>query len=200
MPLVTRLYSREAWGIQGLFVALGAVLAPLATLRFELAILQCPSEHVPRLVRLSFLNSVSAGVLVAAIGLIAGMMWRPVALEGLVATGTFGALLGAGLILTGWFATTSNIFLRLQQYSPIARARVFQSVASVTVTLAGGFAAAGPIGLMVAAIAAQGGGFFGILFTRAEICWLTCAPTDLGRRRCSELTIGTRFSYAQPPS
>lgn len=53
-PLITRIYSPEAFGIQGVFIALISVLWPLAGLRYPMAIVVARDEaEVSGLVRLS---------------------------------------------------------------------------------------------------------------------------------------------------
>lgn len=138
---------------------MAAALLPLSTLRYELAILQAPeAEEVPRLFLLTALLSVGAGAAIVVSSLALGALPELAVVEGSVPVWLFGSILGVGVTLSGLFAATSGLFLRFQDYKTIAAARLFQSVASVAVILVGGLLGAGPVGLLLSAVAAQGGG------------------------------------------
>lgn len=70
-PLITRIYSPEAFGLQGVFLALISVLWPVVALRYPMAIVVAESEaEVQGLIRLSLWIAAS---IAAAIALVIGL-------------------------------------------------------------------------------------------------------------------------------
>ncbi|PSK80413.1 O-antigen/teichoic acid export membrane protein [Limimaricola soesokkakensis] len=71
-PLITRIYSPEAFGLQGVFLSLISILSPIVALRYPMAIVTAISEcEAAKLARLSFLIAVGMSSLLG-LALIAG--------------------------------------------------------------------------------------------------------------------------------
>lgn len=88
-PLITRIYSPEVFGLQGIFLSLVSILSPLIALRYPMAIITAKTDNEAlRLARLSVLIAIS----------IAGLLWMILLLGGqslqtLIGAGGLGSLI-----------------------------------------------------------------------------------------------------------
>lgn len=88
-PLITRIYSPEVFGLQGIFLSLVSILSPLIALRYPMAIITAKTENEAlRLARLSVLIAIS----------IAGLLWTILlfggqSLQTLIGAGGLGSLI-----------------------------------------------------------------------------------------------------------
>jgi O-antigen/teichoic acid export membrane protein len=157
IPILTRLYTPEDFGVMAVFVALVAILAPLLTLRYVLAL------PLPRHDGLAMnLMALSAGLMLIigtllAIGL--ALFAEPVlALMSMEVLAPWWWLIVLALIGSGTYEMLSLWATRRRAYKAIARTQVTQSAAGAMVKIGFGAFGAGPIGLLVGQVVAQSGG------------------------------------------
>lgn len=158
MPILTRLYAPEDFGLLAVFTALVAILAPLVTLRYVLA-LPLP-RHDGTAMNLMVL---SLALLAGSSGLIALLLWA------------FGpALLGEALAPWWWLVTlgilTTALYelltfwaTRKRAYKIIATTSIWQSATGSLVMIGLGLLAVKPGGLLIGRVVSQGGGIGSLL-------------------------------------
>lgn len=172
-PVITRMYGPEAFGILGVFTAIVAMLSPVSTLTYEIAIVLPPSDNEARvLASLAFRMSVAIAVLSLVVF---GMLHRWIAMAmGSVEAAPYLMIVPIALVFTAATRTLEHWLLRR---------RNFRSISRITVTLAtsigiskvgiGAFAASTPVLLTLSAA--------GHLL-HACLLWREAAPTLLGRQ------------------
>jgi O-antigen/teichoic acid export membrane protein len=136
-PVLTRLYPPEAFGALASFGALCAMLSPMATARFELAIPLPAEESTARaLVRLSFGMAVGVslcfGVIASAAAPFVTIWFGDRTLGSVLWLLTFGVFGTATLQIMGQWA------VRQQQYGALARTKLVQASTQALVQLGGG--------------------------------------------------------------
>lgn len=157
IPVLTRLYTPEDFGVLAVFAALVAILAPLVTLRYVLAL------PLPRHDGVAMnLLALSTGLMLGGTALVALGLWLGgEALLGLVSMQVLApwwwlialAVLGSAIyeMLTLW-AT------RRRAYKVIAQTNVTQSLAGAAVKIGLGLLSIQPLGLLVGQVVAQASG------------------------------------------
>ncbi|TVR58891.1 MAG: polysaccharide biosynthesis protein [Candidatus Competibacteraceae bacterium] len=157
IPILTRLYTPEDFGVMAVFTALIALMAPLLTLRYILAV------PLPRHDGLAMnLMVLSAGLMLVtgtllAIGL--ALFAEPMlALMSMEVLAPWWWLIVLGLIGSGTYEMLSLWATRRRAYKVIAYTNVTQSAAGAVVKIAFGFFGTGPIGLLVGQVVATSGG------------------------------------------
>lgn len=157
IPVLTRLYTPEDFGVLAVFTALVAILAPLVTLRYALAL------PLPRH------DGVAMNLLVLSVVLMLGLSAGIAAL--LWIWGTSLLTLVSMEVLTPWWwlialgvlGTASYELLtmwatRARAYRVIAHTSVTQSAAGALVKIGMGLSAVQPLGLLVGQVVAQTSG------------------------------------------
>lgn len=122
-PVITRIYSPETFGLQGVFLSLVSILSPVIALRYPLAIITAETwDEALRLGRLS---------LMVAVG-VAGLMWLILLTGGQIAVSLLGAEGLGSLIL---FLPLALLCVTLQDVANFKAARqgVFRLVGLVSV-------------------------------------------------------------------
>jgi len=125
-PLITRLYGPEAFGLLGTFMALVAVLTPIAALCYPIAIvLPKKDEDAKALVKLSIYISLGIALLVTLLLLIGGD-WL-LALVGAEAISAFKFLIPLNLLFAAWLQIAQQWLIRKKQFKVKAKAAVAQA-------------------------------------------------------------------------
>jgi len=121
LPIVTRIYSPENFGVYGLFLAVFGVFASVACLRFEFAILQAPD-----LTRAGdiFWGAVLCALLLSVATLIAAIFLVDNNLYGL---GWMLLLIPPALFIHGLVQAITYLLNRERQYKAIVGIRIIQS-------------------------------------------------------------------------
>ena len=147
-PIVSRLFTPDAFGAFAVYVAVLGVLIPIASLRYEMAIPIAPDDgEAAAVFRLAGL--ILAGVVALFAG--AALLRLPVAsFLGLPATSPVPLLLPLGLLLAGLVQLTSAWAIRRRAYPGLAAARMTQGA-----TQAGAQVATGGIGIPAGLIGAD---------------------------------------------
>jgi O-antigen/teichoic acid export membrane protein len=161
IPILTRLYTPEDFGVMAVFVALVAILAPLLTLRYVLAL------PLPRHDGLAMnLMALSAGLMliigtVLAIGL--ALFAEPLlGLMSMEVMAPWWWLIVLALIGSGTYEMLSLWATRGRAYKLIARTQFTQSLAGEMVKIVMGVFGNGALGLLLGTVVARSGGI-GIL-------------------------------------
>lgn len=162
MPVLTRIYGPENFGILAVFTALVAILAPLATLRYALA-LPLP-RHDGTAMNLLVL---SLGLMTAISLLIALALWGfGTALLGLFsmeALMPWWWLVALGVLTTALYELLTLWATRKRAYRILAGTNVWQSIAGAIVMIGLGLLSFKPGGLLLGRVVSQSGGI-GSLF------------------------------------
>ena len=157
IPIVTRIYGPEDFGVLSVFTAVVLILAPLATLRYVLAL------PLPRHDGLAMnLLALTACLLVGIGGLLALALWllgEP--LFGLLSMEVLAPwwwLIVLGVLGTAAYEALTLWATRKRAYRVMAQTQVTQSVAGAGVKIALGLAGLQPLGLLIGQVVAQAGG------------------------------------------
>lgn len=122
-PLITRIYGPEAFGLLGTFMAIVAVVIPIAALAYPTAIVLPKTEGESLgLVRLSAILSLAVA-LVAAIVLWVGGGWLTAAL-GVESVAGYLFLIPAAMLFAAWLEIAQQWLIRTKGFDVIARAAV----------------------------------------------------------------------------
>lgn len=157
IPILTRLYSPEDFGVLAVFTALVAILAPLVTLRYALAL------PLPRHDGVAMnLLVLSTGLMLGLTGLFAVALWlfgAPLlALVSMQVLTPWWWLIALGVFGTAAYELLTMWATRKRAYKVIAQTNVTQSAAGALVKIGLGLAALQPLGLLVGQVVAQTGG------------------------------------------
>ena len=157
IPVLTRLYTPEDFGVLAVFAALVAILAPLVTLRYVLAL------PLPRHDGVAMnLLAVSMGLMLALSALVALVLWLGgEVLLGFVSMQVLAPwwwLIALGVLGTACYETLTLWATRRRAYKLIAQTSVTQSAAGAVVKIVLGLMSIQPLGLMVGQVVAQAGG------------------------------------------
>ena len=157
VPILTRLYTPEDFGVVAVFVALVALLAPVLTLRYVVAIPLPRHDGVAmNLMALSLGLMLILGVfLTICLALFAQPLLELISMGDLA---SWWWLIILALIGTGTYEMLSLWATRRREYEEIARTQVTQSVAGAVVKIGFGLFGAGSIGLLVGQVVTQSAG------------------------------------------
>nr|WP_274520339.1 oligosaccharide flippase family protein [Ectothiorhodospira sp. 9100] len=135
-PLLTRLYSPEDFGLLAVFAALLGILSVIASLRYQLAIpLPESDEEAAHVVVLGL-------IIVADMSLLATVLViffaQPIAdVFNTPALASYLWLLPLALLLSGIYQVFNYWAIRVKAFTPIARTKLTQAIATVSVQLGG---------------------------------------------------------------
>ena len=169
IPILTRLYTPEDFGVMAVFVSVVAILVPMLTLRYVLAL------PLPRRDGLAMnLLVLSAGLmLIIGTALALGLALfadHVLALMSMEVLAKWWWLIVLALIGAGSYELLSLWATRRRAYKEIARTEIAQSAAGAMVKIGFGAFGAGPIGLLVGQFAAKSGGIGVLLrYFRSEL-------------------------------
>lgn len=154
-PVLTRFFAPEDFGVLGLFLAMSGIVANVATLRYELAIvLPEDEEDAANVLGLSLLSVAAISCLAAAV-IAVGRTWMaermqaPALADHLWMAPLYIAGAGSYLALNYWST-------RKKSFSRLSISRVFRSLGVVVTQLAAGIGKAGAGGLVLGQVIGQG--------------------------------------------
>lgn len=151
IPILTRLYSPEDFGVMAVFVALVAILTPLLTLRYVLA-LPLP-RHDGLAMNLLFLSASLLVVMGTVLGLGLALFAAPLlSLLSMEVLAPWWWLIVIALIGSGLYELLSLWATRRREYRAIACTQITQSVVGSAVKIGLGYLGVGPIGLLVGSV------------------------------------------------
>jgi len=129
IPILSRIYSPESFGVFSVILGLSATAIVLATLRLELAIPMCVTEpEYQQVTRTALLSSFTVGaVLVPIVWILCvpfGQTWALGLLPWLY-------LLGPLVVVTSWFLILSSALIRERDYKGVAKRDIASSLGSI---------------------------------------------------------------------
>lgn len=179
LPVLTRLYSPDDFGMLAIYASCLAVLSSVASMRLEIAI-PIPEQDT-QAINLVILALLSALILTLTVSLCLLLLSTEIAvLLGKPELAVYLWLLPIGLLGSASFAIIQYWVSRKKQFSHIARARIKQTTTGVSTQLLFGYFAAGPLGLIVGQIVIQAGGMVLLARTamddiRPLLCKVSCS-------------------------
>jgi O-antigen/teichoic acid export membrane protein len=157
IPILTRLYSPEDFGVLAVFTALVAILAPLVTLRYVL-VLPLP-RHDGVAMNLLVLSCV---LMLTLSALIALALWgwgaTLLALVSMEVLAPWWWLIALGVLGTAAYEMLTLWATRRRAYRIIAQTKLTQSAAGAAVKIGLGYVALQPLGLLIGQLVTQVGG------------------------------------------
>lgn len=125
-PIITRLYGPEAFGLLGTFIAIVAVVTPIAALSYPIAIVLPKEDSDARgIARLSAYIALGIATLVALVLLVVGD-WL-VELLRIQEISSFIFLIPLVIVFAAWFQINQQWLIRKKQFKITARVAVFQA-------------------------------------------------------------------------
>ncbi|APX94984.1 hypothetical protein BWR19_10155 [Halomonas sp. 1513] len=162
IPILTRLYNPEDFGVLVVFTALLSILAPFLTFRYVLAI------PLPRHDGMAFnLLMLSTGLMLIVTLSITLLLWAfGVQLLGIFSMEELAPwwwLISMGLLASASYEMLTLWATRRRNYRIIARTSVWQSASGSIVKIGLGLLALKPAGLLIGQVVATGGGISSLL-------------------------------------
>lgn len=153
-PLLARLFSPEAFGLQTLFISWATVLSVVATLRLDLATVLAQSrEEALRIVGLGLLQAcLTACVVISAVALFAPALGHAAGQDSGSAWLWAMAPMALGFALV---QLSVGLLTWLKRFGPASQGQVLNQVAYLAVAIALGLTAAPVDGLVLAKLAGQ---------------------------------------------
>lgn len=157
IPVLTRLYTPEDFGILAVFTALVAILAPLVTLRYVLA-LPLP-RHDGVAMNLLALSLVLMLGLSAAMALVLAFWGEPLLeLVSMEALAPWWWLIALGVLGTAAYELLTMWATRQRAFKLIAESQVAQGLVGTVIKVGLGLAGMQPLGLLLGQVVTQAGG------------------------------------------
>ena len=147
LPLLTRLFTPEAFGQLQLYQAALTLLLVVAAMRYEIALLRAADDaEFTATLQLCWLINLAVAVMVALVCAVGTVI------DGLIPASAVQVLwlLPVGVLLGGWMQTLGYVILRHKAFAAGASAKVAQAGGYVAGGLGIGFAAPVATGLVIA--------------------------------------------------
>lgn len=153
-PILTRLFTPDAFGLLGLFMAVATVLAVGAGLRYEMAIVLARSRAMAN--ALLWLCIVLASLL-AVLSMLVVLAWRDdiAAAMGTPGVAAYLPLVPVYILAAGVFQAMNELACRQQAFSVVARNPMTRTATTVGVQVTGGLLALGQGWLILGLVAGQ---------------------------------------------
>ncbi|MCE9664977.1 oligosaccharide flippase family protein [Halomonas sp. M5N1S17] len=157
IPILTRLYTPEHFGVLSVFTALVMILAPVVTLRYVMAI---PLPNSDRLA-MNLLSLCLVLIVVGTAGLTL-LIWALgpwlLPLVSMEALEPYWWLIALGILGTSLYELLTLWATRKKAFKPMARTQVWQVTLGSVVKIGLGLLAVKPLGLLIGQVVQQGGG------------------------------------------
>lgn len=168
-PIITRIYGPEAFGLLGTFMAILAILTPIAALTYPIAIVLPKSDaDAKNIAKLSAILTLMVAAITAILLLIAGD-WVTQVLN-LETIASFLLLIPVAMLFSGYQQIFTQWLIRKKQFKVTARAAVMQAVVINSAKAGGGWL--NPVGAVLIVITAIGTAFHAVLL------WLGIRNTE----------------------
>ena len=126
-PIITRLYGPEAFGLLGTFMAITAIMVPIAALTYPTAIvLPKNDQDALGLARLSVMLSIVMAALVATILMFSGD--RAAAALGVESVARYLLLIPVFMLFAAWMQIAHQWLIRKKEFSVVARSALAHSL------------------------------------------------------------------------
>ena len=156
-PVITRIYSPDDFGVLAVFTSAIAILVPFYTLRYSVAI------PLPKNNGLA-LNLMALGLgLIVIFSTLLSFLFITFgdaifSFFNMAEIANYWWLLVLGLVGAGLFELLTSWATRVKQFSPVAKATIWQSFSSVTTIIGLGLLGIKPLGLLIGDVVKRGGG------------------------------------------
>ena len=198
IPILTRLYSPEDFGVLAVFAALVAIVAPLLTLRYVLA-LPLPRRDGTALNLLALaIGLMLAGTVLTIVifGVFGRELLSALSMEALI---PWWWLIGVGVLAASSYELMTYWATRRRAYKIIAKTNVWQSASGSIVKVGLGMVSLAPLGLLLGDVIAKGGGLARLI--REFIADLKRMPRFVSWYRVRKIGHAYRdFPYFRVPS
>ncbi len=157
LPLLTRLYTPEDFGVLAVYVSILSILVVVASLRYELAIpLPESNEDAANLIALSLWIVLAMSL---TVGLIIWLLFDQIVVwTKIPALRHYLWLLPLSLLGAGTYKVLNYFAVRQRAFGPIAYTKISQSLGQVLTQLGFGFLNLGSLGLLVGDVVGRIGG------------------------------------------
>lgn len=199
LPVITRLYLPQHFGVLAVYAGIVAILAVIACLRFENAIPLPRSERAAVQVAVAaFVSLLGVTALTALVGLIFANL-LPADVEGL-SRPVFVALIAIGVLGSGFYQIGMSWSVRSKNFSLIGKTRFQQSVVGTATQLGMGAAGLGAIGLIAGQLLSQAAGFLALTRTLAQHILGSISAISSHRRTVWSVKRYKRFPMYDAPA
>ncbi|MCU7937762.1 MAG: oligosaccharide flippase family protein [gamma proteobacterium symbiont of Bathyaustriella thionipta] len=178
LPLLTRLYTPEEFGVLAVFASILGIMGPVSGFRYELAIpLVRTDSGAANIAVTAVICVLSSMILISFFIMFFGKqipLWvRTPSVE------PYLWLLPLGVGLTGLYQVFNYWAIRRSNFNCIARTKIQQGVGTAIAQMGLGFTSFGPLGLIVGHIIGQSSGLFALILgayhdivkLKSRICW-----------------------------
>ncbi|MEN8170710.1 MAG: oligosaccharide flippase family protein [Pseudomonadota bacterium] len=154
LPLLTRLYTPDDFGVFGVFSGILALVTVVASLRYALAV------PLPRYDGAAMHVVAMAGMVVCLVALLTAVVqvvvepFMPAELQALP-SGLVAGLMMLGVLTAGWYQVGSSWAIRQSEHGVIAKTRMQQGFIGAGAQFGFGLIGAGPLGLIVGLLLGQ---------------------------------------------
>lgn len=161
LPLITRLYTPEQFGILGVFVAFMSIGSVIANWRYEIAIpLPLSDSRAANLAAVALMcGFLTTGLTVVSVFLFGDWLAQKTKFSGVA---DYMWLLPIGIFFASAYAVFQYWATRRKAFKRIARTRIEQSVGCVGTQLVAGWMGGGAVGLILGQVVNNGAGFLGL--------------------------------------
>lgn len=198
LPILTRLYTPEDFGILAVFTSLLGLISVVACLRLDIAIpIPKKDEEAANLLALALSSAFAIAAVVLAIVLV--FPQKIVQLLNQDELQPYLALLPAGIALTGGYNAFQYWATRKKQFKRIAVTRAEQAIGSISIQLAFGLYNPTSLGLIVGQVIKSGAGLFGLLRQTIQEDWAITRHISFANMKCTfqKYSYFPRFSSAE---
>lgn len=166
-PLLTRIYTPESFGQFGIFTAAATILAALANLKYDQAVLLAKRQTTAvHLLVLCTASSAVLALLLAAFAWLAPASWRQTA--GFGTDIFFVACLPVSFMLAASTQSLCSMLFRHELFSTVAKARVIQALTTTSLCLGLGMLSATGRVLILATLVGQSVGIITLVLMRPK--------------------------------
>lgn len=156
LPIVSRIYNPADFGILAIFGALLGLLSSISSLRYEAGIpLSDKSSDAINL----WAGGIAVSALLAALVVLSALLIVPY-VESFYLPPGYILILGFGVLMSGANINFLHYALFEKKYGAIAKARIAQSIMAAFIRIVVGLVYSGPLGLVLGAVLATGGGVY----------------------------------------
>lgn len=157
IPVLTRLYSPEDFGILSIFTALLLIFTPLMTLRYELAVPlpRCDGTAMNLMALSALMIAITSALMSLTLWLAGPMLLTLSSMEALI---PYRWMLAVALFSAGLYEVLLIWAIRRRAYPAIARTQLQQSVVGSIAKVALGVLSANPLGLLIGQVLGAGAG------------------------------------------
>lgn len=160
MPLLTRLYSPEDFGVLAVYSAIVMILGVVSCLRFDIAIpLPRDDKDAVGLLVIAMMSTiVVSGVVAIAIWLFSSAIesWSMSRLN------EYLWLIPIGILAAGFYSSLQCWMIRKKKFKIVAKTRMLQSISASSAQVGFGFLGVAPLGLLFGQVLQTGTGIYGL--------------------------------------